>query len=101
MIVRLCRLAVLAAAVCLAPVVPTMQSTAGGFTVEVVDMSFTPSKLTIPLGNAVTWNFQDATTHTSTSDQGFWNSGSKSEGGTFAYTFTAAGSYAYHCMFHS
>jgi plastocyanin len=69
--------------------------------VTVADMAFSPSSVTVGLGESVTWTFQDATAHTSTSDQGFWDSGTRSGGATYARAFTSAGTFAYHCSIHS
>ena len=64
-------------------------------------MAFSPAAVSTTLGGAVTWTFQDSVAHTSTSDQGFWDSGIKSGGATYARTFTSAGTFAYHCTIHS
>jgi plastocyanin len=80
--------------------VPASPSIAGGPTVSVADMRFTPAALKTSLGSTVTWSFPDAMAHTTTSNQGFWNSGSKSGGATYARTFGSAGSFAYHCSIH-
>ena len=72
-----------------------------GASVTVANMAFTSASVTVGLGESVTWTFQDATPHTSTSDQGFWNSGTKSGGATYSRAFTSAGSFAYHCTIHS
>jgi plastocyanin len=75
-------------------------ATAGGPTVSVANMRFTPAILKTTLGSTVTWSFPDAMAHTTTSNQGFWNSGPKSGGATFAHTFGSAGSFAYRCTIH-
>ena len=62
---------------------------------------FMPGKVTVGLGETVTWTFPEATSHTSTSDQGFWDSGTKTNGATYSRAFTSAGRFAYHCTFHS
>ena len=49
----------------------------------------------------MTWSFPDAISHTTTSNQAFWDSGAKSGGASFAHTFTSAGTYAYHCSIHA
>ncbi|GAB6984747.1 plastocyanin/azurin family copper-binding protein [Nocardioides pyridinolyticus] len=81
-------------------VVPLPSATAGGPTVSVADMRFTPATLRVGLGTTVTWRFPDEMAHTTTSTQGFWDSGSKSGGQTFRRTFGSAGSYPYRCTIH-
>jgi plastocyanin len=69
--------------------------------VTVANMAFSPGSVSTTLGGSVTWTFQDAIAHTTTSDQGFWDSGTKSGGATYSRTFTSAGTFAYHCSIHS
>jgi len=69
--------------------------------VSVANMAFSPARVTTTLGGSVTWTFQDSISHTTTSDQGFWDSGPKSGGATYARTFTSAGTFAYHCAIHT
>jgi plastocyanin len=81
--------------------VPATPSIAGGPTVSVADMRFTPASLKTSLGSTVRWSFPDPmVAHTTTSNQGFWNSGPKSGGATYVRTFGSAGSFAYHCSIH-
>jgi hypothetical protein len=63
-------------------------------------MAFGPAAATVALGERVTWSFEDPLAHTSTSDQGFWDSGSRTVGSTYARAFTSAGTFAYHCSIH-
>ncbi len=72
-----------------------------GASVTVANMAFGPGSVTVGLGERVTWTFQDATAHTSTSDQSFWDSGTKSGGATYSRAFTSAGAFAYHCTLHT
>lgn len=81
--------------------VPASPATAADATVTVANNAFSPANVTVGLGDTVTWNFPDAVSHTSTSNQGFWDSGAKSGGASFARTFGSAGRYGYHCTFHS
>ncbi|HZI69242.1 MAG TPA: cupredoxin domain-containing protein [Hanamia sp.] len=61
-----------------------------------------PSKTTVKLGSTVTWTNADPMAHTVTSDDGTsFNSGSIDYGKSFSYTPTTAGSFAYHCNYHS
>src|SRR6478736_4956505 len=84
---------------------PTAPSHAGGpapTIVTVAEMQFTPATVRVPMiGYPVYWDFQDAVVHTTTSDQGFWDSGPHSSGATFAWTFNSAGTFGYHCIYHS
>ena len=81
-------------------VAPVTTSTAVGPTVSVRNMQFTPARLSTPLGTTVTWSFGDPMSHTTTSTQGFWDSGPKGSGSTYARTFGASGSYPYRCSIH-
>jgi plastocyanin len=60
---------------------------------------FTPKDLVILPGTTVVWVNQGNGYHTSISDDGLWNSHGIPPGATFSYTFTAPGTYAYHCRF--
>jgi plastocyanin len=80
---------------------PATHTAARAGSVTVANMAFSPAAVTTSLGGSVTWTFKDATAHTSTSDQGFWDSGTRSGGATYSRTFTSAGTYAYHCTIHS
>ncbi|MFL6108460.1 MAG: hypothetical protein ACJ72L_15980 [Marmoricola sp.] len=67
-------------------------------TVVVDNDAFTSSSVTVVLGDTVKWSFKE--THSTTSDQGFWDSGHKSSGATYSRVFADAGTYAYHCTIH-
>jgi plastocyanin len=70
-------------------------------TVNIKSYSFQPSTLSVPAGTTVTWINQDNAQHTVTSDkQGQFDSGAIAAGKKFTYTFTAPGSYSYHCSIH-
>jgi len=67
--------------------------------------AFSPAKLTIKAGTTVTWKNTTAVGHTVTSDDGkSFDSGMANpiaaQSGTFSFTFTTAGTYAYHCAIH-
>ncbi len=76
------------------------------FNVSVADggLIFTPSSLTIQIGDTVTWTWA-VTGHSSTSGtpgtpNGIWDSGILGRDATFSHTFGAAGSFPYYCMPH-
>jgi plastocyanin len=75
-------------------------SVSADVSVNIVNFSFQPTPLTIPVGTKVVWTNQDSTSHTSTSDAGAWDSGTLSKGMTFSFTFMQAGTFAYHCNIH-
>ena len=67
--------------------------------------AFSPATLTIKTGTTVTWKNTTAVGHTVTSDDGkTFNSGTSNpiaaQSGTFSFTFTTAGTFAYHCEIH-
>jgi plastocyanin len=62
--------------------------------------AYAPNPVTLAVGGTITWVNNDNTPHTSTGDNGAWNSGSISAGATFTRTFSTAGSFTYHCTIH-
>ncbi|MHB8644416.1 MAG: cupredoxin domain-containing protein [Thermomicrobiales bacterium] len=71
--------------------------------VNIMNFSFQPTPLTIPVGTTVVWTNQDSAGHTVTSDTGVWDSGVATplqKGATFRFTFTQVGTFPYHCMIH-
>jgi len=70
------------------------------------NFAFSPAELTIPVGTTVIWKNMTAAPHTVTSDDGkTFDSGTANpvspQGGTFSFKFTTAGTFAYHCQFHT
>ena len=63
-------------------------------------MAFIPQTLTISVNSTVKWKNLDGITHTVTSDTGAWDSGNIPSGSTFKFTFTATGTFNYHCTIH-
>jgi len=96
----------LASAACKMSTAPTN----GAVTIQ--DFSFSPTTLTVKVGTTVKWTNSGPSAHTATSNTGTWDSGQLSSptsggaygggsaGGTFQYTFTATGTYPYHCSNH-
>lgn len=83
---------------------PTMRpTTSQAVVVAVRDFQFVPSTVVVSPGTVVTWRFEDAVAHTSTSAAGSavaWDSGRLSSGQTFSREFNAVGSYPYYCALH-
>lgn len=68
--------------------------------VDIVNFTFSPAEIIIPIGTTVIWRNSDSALHTVTSDDGIFDSGSLSRGNTFSYTFEKAGTYPYYCVIH-
>ena len=71
-------------------------STSGAVTVA--DNSFTPNATTVVPGTTVTWTWAGAVQHNVTFDDGTASITQRS--GTFARTFSTAGTFPYHCTIH-
>src|SRR5690242_7384576 len=68
--------------------------------VTIQNYAFHTQSITINVGDTVRWTNLDPDRHTSTSSAGLWDSGELAQNGTFAYTFTAPGTYTYYCARH-
>jgi plastocyanin len=77
-------------------------SASQGSSVAIQDMNFSPATLTVKKGTTVTWTNKDSVAHTVTVDSGAGpNSGNLDSGKTYSYTFDTAGTFNYHCQYHS
>ncbi|MEU8076243.1 multicopper oxidase domain-containing protein [Catellatospora citrea] len=102
------RRAVLAAATAFAVAVASLvvvaatTAYAANHTVTVKNIAFSPSTLTVTVGDTVTWVNQetDGTSHTVAADGGAFISGNIAPGGSFSFTFTSTGTFNYHCTLH-
>jgi plastocyanin len=87
----------------------------GTHDVTVKDFSFSPSSITIKVGETVRWTNNGPSVHRVVADGGLWDSqgllppgtttdpygnSSSTPGASFSFTFTQAGTYTYHCMNH-
>jgi len=77
------------------------------YTVTTSGMTFSPSTLTINVGDTVKWvcSSSGSLSHTSTSGSNCtadnkWNSGNLNPGDTYSHQFTATGTYPYFCTYH-
>jgi plastocyanin len=71
--------------------------------VNIMNFSFQPTPLTIPVGTTVVWTNQDSAPHTASSDPGSaftFDTGMLQKGQSGKITFTMAGTFAYHCNVH-
>jgi len=80
-------------------------------TVNLADQTFSPASVTVPVGTTVTWQwpstctdgyggYYTCPTHSVVFDDGSNISSPTQSTGTFARTFTAAGTFKYHCVIH-
>ena len=84
-----------------APTPTATSSTSNASSVSIANFSFSPATLNVVVGTKVTWTNNDSVTHTVTAIQGAFDSNDLSPGSTFSFTFTKAGTYAYHCKIHA
>jgi plastocyanin len=88
-----------------APVAPSPASSATGVSIvsgastRTTD-AFAPATVSVAAGGTVAWTNNDNTTHTSTGNNGAWNSGAIAPGARFITTFPTAGSFPYRCTIH-
>jgi plastocyanin len=71
--------------------------------VTIQNFAFAPTPLTIPVGTTVVWTNQDTAPHTATNDPGSafsFDTGMLQKGQSGRVTFSAAGSFPYHCNVH-
>jgi plastocyanin len=72
-----------------------------GAAVTIAHHMYMPASITVPVGGTVTWTNEDGSIHTVTSDEkGMFSSGWKTKGAHYAFTFSKAGTYPYHCSLH-
>jgi len=73
-------------------------------TINIRNMMFTPSQITVAKGGTVTWTNNDTISHEVVDDLsnvGGPNSGSISPGGAYSFTFNKTGSFQYHDPTHT
>lgn len=70
------------------------------YDVTMESIEFNPPNITIEVGSTVTWTNEDPVEHTTTADNGEWDSGLMAQGDTFNHTFEEAGTFTYHCIPH-
>ena len=68
--------------------------------VDIGDSVFSPTTLSVSVGDTVTWRNADDRPHTVTSNDGVFDSGNLDEGVGFSFTFSEPGTYTYRCDYH-
>jgi plastocyanin len=82
------------------PSLPAASAASSSNAVSIKDIAFNPATITVKAGDKVTWTNNDGLAHTVTLDDNSVDSGILTPGATFNNTFTAAGTFAYHCKIH-
>ena len=68
--------------------------------VTIVNFAFEPAEIEVAAGTTVTWTNEDQISHTATSAEGVFDTGTLGEGESGSYTFDTAGRYGYFCEIH-
>jgi plastocyanin len=68
--------------------------------VTISDFQFSPSSVTVNVGDTVTWTNNGPTPHSATSSGGVWDTGIMDAGESGSHTFTEPGTFAYICTPH-
>jgi plastocyanin len=68
--------------------------------VSVVDVTFQPADIEVPVGSTVDWTNEDPFAHTVTARDGVFDSGTMDAGGIFSQTFSEPGTFEYFCVIH-
>ena len=67
---------------------------------KIQNFSFSSPTITIKSGDTVNWTNLDGVGHTITADDGSFDSGILTQNNSYSKTFTAPGTYKYHCRPH-
>lgn len=79
---------------------PTPGPTSAPIAVKIVNFTFSPQKVVIPVGGSVTWTNNDDVAHTATASDNSFDSGNLANGQSWTHMFTKAGKYSYICSYH-
>lgn len=65
-----------------------------------IEEAFDPSSATVAAGGEITWVNIDDIPHTTTAEDGTWDSGNLEAGDEFTFTVDEPGTYPYFCSIH-
>lgn len=68
--------------------------------VVIQNFAYSPSTITIKVGEAVTWTNKDAAGHSATADDKSFDTGVLAQGESETVTFSKAGTFTYFCTPH-
>jgi plastocyanin len=83
-----------------APETPSATTAPDTVVVTIEQFKYQPAAITIKAGDVVVFRNTDQVEHTLTADSGAFESPLIKPGAVWSHRFTAAGSYAYHCLPH-
>jgi plastocyanin len=78
----------------------TATTEAGTVEVTIAGRAFGPGKVTAAVGDVIVWTNKDSVPHTATLDDDSCTTSSLGEDASGALTFSAPGTYPYHCRIH-
>ncbi len=73
----------------------------GTVAVAIKGFAFSPAAITAKVGDVVAFTNEDPASHTATLDEGDCGTDSLGTGASEGLTFSAAGTYPFHCAIHS
>ena len=76
------------------------QSPAPGPSVMMKDFEFTPKEIRVKVGTTIAWMNAGTTAHSATAIDKSFNTRNLQPGETKSVTFSAPGTFVYHCVFH-
>lgn len=68
--------------------------------VSIIDLTFQPESIEVPVGTSVAWRNDDPFEHTVTATEGAFDSGVMGAGAEFEQTFDTPGTFDYFCAIH-
>ncbi|HBZ02173.1 MAG TPA: hypothetical protein DEO84_12725 [candidate division Zixibacteria bacterium] len=68
--------------------------------INITGLAFVPGNQTITQGDTIRWTNLDGVSHSSTSDNGVWDSGTINPSQSYSRVFATTGTFPYHCVFH-
>lgn len=79
---------------------PHLASAAVVTNVNIVDFAFNPSSVTVNVNDQVQWTWVGSAPHSTTSNDGLWDSGLHTPPFTFTNSFPTSGTFPYICSLH-
>jgi plastocyanin len=78
---------------------PVARATASD-SVTIKNFAFSPSTITVNVGDTIKWTNQDSAPHTATAKDGSFDTGNLDKGDSGSHTFSKVGTFAYICSVH-